>query len=127
MIFYDRENEIELLREIEKNSYNYAQMTIIMGRRDYETFSGLVLEKYFRAKLIETKQFSEISSYWNRKGEDEIDLIAINEIEKIIIFYEVKRNKKRISIPTLEKKATEITRKYHGYCIEYKAFSLEDM
>ena len=95
--------------------------------RDYETFSGLVLEKYFRAKLIETKQFSEISSFWNRKGEDEIDLIAINEMEKKIIFYEVKRNKKRISIPTLEKKATEIARKYYDYCIEYKGLYLEDM
>jgi len=95
--------------------------------RDYETFSGLVLEKYFRAKLIETKQFSEISSFWNRKGEDEIDLIAFNEMEKKMIFYEVKRNKKRISIPTLEKKATEIIRKYYDYCVEYKGLSLEDM
>ena len=95
--------------------------------RDYETYSGFVLEKYFRFVLIETKQFSEIGNYWDRKGENEIDLIALNDAEKKLIFHEIKRNKKRISIPLLEKKSEEIARKYQNYHIEYKALSLEDM
>jgi len=95
--------------------------------RDYETYSGLILEKYFRSILIETKQFSEIGSYWNKKGEDEIDIIALNEMEKRILFYEVKRNKKRISISLLKQKAKEIAHKYSNYQIEYKGLSLEDM
>jgi len=33
MVFYDRESEIEILREIEENSRHFAQMTILMGRR----------------------------------------------------------------------------------------------
>jgi AAA+ ATPase superfamily predicted ATPase len=33
MKFYDRETEIDILREIEENSQNFAQMTILMGRR----------------------------------------------------------------------------------------------
>ena len=33
MIFYDREDEIKILREIEENSYHFAQMTILIGRR----------------------------------------------------------------------------------------------
>ena len=76
---------------------------------------------------MEEKQFSEIGNYWNRKGENEIDLIALNDMEKRLIFHEVKRNKKRINIPLLERKSEEIIRKYPNYQIEYKALSLEDM
>ena len=95
--------------------------------RDYETFSGLVLEKYFRAVLIESNRFSAIGNYWNKKGENEIDIIAVNDYEKIINFYEVKRHKKRISLPLLENKSREIAKRYPDYKIEYIGLSLEDM
>lgn len=95
--------------------------------RDYETYSGLILEKYFRSALAESKRFSAIGNYWNKKGEDEIDIVALNEMEKQLVFCEVKRNKKRINIPALEKKAADIIRKYPDFHIEYKGFSLEDL
>ena len=95
--------------------------------RDYETYSGLILEKYFRSVLIESKQFSEIGNYWDRKGGNEIDIVALNEMEKNLVFYEVKRNIKRISISLLEKKAEAIAGKYSNYHIEYKALSMSDM
>ncbi|GHT42706.1 ATPase [Bacteroidia bacterium] len=95
--------------------------------RDYETYSGLILEKYFRTQLIETKQFSAIGSYWNRRGENEIDIIAENELEKRLVFYEVKRNEKRINLSVLERKASEIVKKYPNFTVEYKKLSLEQM
>lgn len=95
--------------------------------RDYETFSGLVLEKYFRAKMIDSKQFSDIKSYWDRKGENEIDIVAVNDYEKKMVICEVKRNKSKIRIPLLEHKAEDIVKKYPKYAIEYHALSLEDM
>jgi hypothetical protein len=48
-------------------------------------------------------------------------------MEKQLFFYEVKRNKKRINIPTLEKKSVGTVRKYPDFHVEYKGFSLEDM
>jgi len=95
--------------------------------RDYETFSGFALEKYFAATLMESNQFSEIGNYWNKKGEDEIDIIAVNDYEKIINFYEVKRNKNRISLPVLKDKTKEIAKKYHDYTLNYIGLSFEDM
>lgn len=95
--------------------------------RDYDTFSGLILEKYFKVKLIESKQFSDIQSYWNRKGEDEIDIVAVNDFEKRLVICEVKRNKNKISLSKLERKAEEIVKRYSDYEIEYRALSLEDM
>jgi AAA+ ATPase superfamily predicted ATPase len=95
--------------------------------RDYETYSGIILEKYFREKMIDSKQFSDIQSYWDSKGENEIDIVAVNEHEKRLLFCEVKRNKKRINLTVLENKAADIIKKYPQFTIEYKGLSLEDM
>ena len=109
---------------IEIGNVDYVKEVV---ERDYETYSGFVLEKYFRTLLIESNQFSEIGNYWNKKREDEIDIIAVNDYEKIINFYEIKRQKKRISLTVLEDKSEEIVKKYKDYKVEYKGVSLEDM
>jgi AAA+ ATPase superfamily predicted ATPase len=95
--------------------------------RDYETYSGIMLEKYFRTMMIESKKFSDIQGYWNFKGENEIDIVAINEVEKRLVFCEVKRNPHRISLGGLENKAKDIIAKYPKFSTEYKGLSLEDM
>jgi len=109
---------------VEIGNFDYLKDIV---ERDYETYSGLILEKYFRQKLIESKQFSEISNYWDRKGENEIDMIAINEMERRLVFYEIKRNKKRISMPSLMEKTKKICNDFPDYTIEYQGLSLEDM
>jgi len=109
---------------VEIGNFEYLRNIL---KRDYETYSGIMLEKYFRQKLIETKEFSEISNYWDRKGENEIDIIAVNEIEKRIVFFEVKRNNKRISIPSLKLKAKNIMQNISDYDVEYKGLSMDDM
>lgn len=103
------------------------EYVLAIVERDYETYSGIVLEKYFRAKMIDSKQFSDIQGYWDKKGENEIDIVAVNEYEKQLLFFEVKRNKRKISLPLLKSKATEIVKKQSKFTIEYKGLSLEDM
>ena len=44
--------------------------------RDFPTFSGIMLERYFRAMYVESGQYTDIGNFWDRKGENEIDLIA---------------------------------------------------
>lgn len=95
--------------------------------RDYETYSGIVLEKYFRTKMIEAKEFSNIQGYWNSKGLDEIDIVAINELEKRLVFCEIKRNPRRISISDLKYKSKDIIAKHPKYNVEFKGLSLNDM
>lgn len=95
--------------------------------RDYETFSGNVLEKYFRVCLAESKEYSDVQGYWDRKGENEIDIVAINDFEKRMLIGEVKRNEARLNLRTLENKAVAITQQYTDYQIEYHGFSLKDM
>lgn len=95
--------------------------------RDYETFSGNVLEKYFRVCLAESKEYSDVQGYWDRKGENEIDIVAVNDFEKRMLIGEVKRNEARINLHILENKAVAIARQYGDYQIEYRGFSLKDM
>jgi AAA+ ATPase superfamily predicted ATPase len=67
------------------------QSLIEKGRRDilrklieknYEQYSGLVLENYFQEKIAEETEISVIGNYWDRKGENEIDIIALNDFNK---------------------------------------------
>ncbi|MFI3296945.1 MAG: ATP-binding protein [bacterium] len=95
--------------------------------RDYEVYSGFVLEKYFKAKLIDAKQYSDIQGYWDRKGENEIDIVALNDMNKQLDFFEVKRNKKKIDLQLLETKSQKIINKFSQYSINYIALSMEDM
>lgn len=109
---------------VEIGNFQYIRDIV---ERDYETYSGIILEKYFRAMMIEAKEFSDIQGYWNSKGANEIDIVAINDIEKRLVFYEVKRNPKRIRLGGLEHKAKDIISKYPEYSVEFKGLSLQDM
>lgn len=105
------------------------KLKIIMDK-DYTTYTGKVLEKYFTAKLIESELFTHISSWWDRKGENEIDIIAADEIENKVVFYEVKRQAKDVNIGIVKDKAEhffQTTGKFKRYDIEYKGLSMEDM
>jgi hypothetical protein len=70
---------------------------------------------------------SRFYGYWNSKGENEIDIVAVNDVEKRIVFCEVKRNPCRIGLGELGNKAKDIIVKYPKFSIEYKGLSLEDM
>ena len=109
---------------IELENYAYVKQIV---KRDYETYSGRFLEKYFRETLRLSYRYSHIGSYWERGHQNEIDIIALNEEQKQMLIGEVKRNPKRIDLHALERKASKLTAKYSGYRVEYRGFSLEDM
>jgi AAA+ ATPase superfamily predicted ATPase len=72
--------------------------------RDYSTFSGLMLERYFHRVAMESEEFTRIGRWWDRKGENEIDMIAEDELTDSAIFYEIKRQKDDINLGTLKQK-----------------------
>jgi hypothetical protein len=69
MIFYNPGKELSTLLEIQKSSLEKAQMTLF----HYPTYSGLILECYFREKMKERKLFTDIGGYWDRKGLNKIE------------------------------------------------------
>ena len=75
-----------------------------LAGRDYEVFSGRALEWYFRWKFIEEGRYTRMDSWWDRNGENEIDLVCEDEVLGRIDFYEIKKNKSRYRQEQLERK-----------------------
>lgn len=76
-------NNFELLRQIVMN--------------DYHTYSGRILEKWFRLKMMESHEYSDIGSWWERKkGKEanEIDIVGIKAYSKSALVAEVKRQQR---------------------------------
>jgi AAA+ ATPase superfamily predicted ATPase len=109
---------------VEIGNYNHVREIV---ERDYKTYSGLILEKYFTQQLIESKQFSAIGNYWESGNVNEIDIVAVNDVKKQISFFEVKRQKSKINIPLLIEKSQNLLMKFEGYTSDYFGLSLEDM
>jgi len=78
----------------------YAILTYAPENRlvpDYPTFSGFALEKWFRLKMMESHQYSDIGSWWERKkGKEanEIDIVALSIDGNNAIVAEVKRQQR---------------------------------
>ena len=94
----------------------------------YEQFSGRTLERYFQTKLMESGRYTQVGNWWNRKGGNEIDLIAINEFDNTAVAAEIKRNERKISLQELEKKVNELPRSQFGkYDFSLTKLSISDM
>jgi AAA+ ATPase superfamily predicted ATPase len=112
------------------------QALIEMGKFDllklyitnnYEQYSGLLLEKYFRQKFTEEEAITAIGNFWDNNGENEIDLIALNDFDQTATIAEIKRNPKKINLQTLTMKTANIQKRLVKYKISLKALSLNDM
>lgn len=95
--------------------------------RDYETFTGKTLEQYFTAKIQEEQKLTSIGGWWDRKSQNEIDIIAINSLEKTCRIYEVKRQSKKINMELLAQKARQFEENIPGYETSLSGVSMVDM
>ena len=108
---------------VETGNFGYVKDII---RRDYSVYCGRMLENFFHDLLADTGQFNQIGSCWERGNENEIDIVAVNDLKKEIILAEVKMNKSRINIAVLEKKTKNLLQDYRGYKPIWLGLSLED-
>ena len=112
---------------IEANAYGKL-MEIVT--RDYETYTGRVLERWFKEVMKESGHYTHIDSWWDRKGENEIDIIAADDLEKRVTVYEVKRQRSEIDLKVLAEKMKrfmEVTGEYGKYETECEGLSMEEM
>lgn len=109
---------------IEIENYPYVKGIVL---RDYSTYSGHFLEKFFIEKLKLTHNFSIIGTYWEKKNLNEIDIVAVNDELKTILIAEVKRNVDKINLHQLKNKAEKLLVKYPEHKVKFTGYSLEDM
>lgn len=95
---------------------------------NYNDYSGLVLEQYFRQKYREEERVTAVGHYWDRKGNNEIDLIALNNLDRTAVVAEVKRNPERYNPSLLQEKYATIKQEFGKYKhVELIGLSLADM
>ena len=117
-VIYPHQSAIELEKYAELNTYIKSH---------YVQYSGGMLEKYFRDRVAETTNVTLVGNYWDSKGENEIDLIALNDFEKKGLVAEVKRNPDKINYTLLAQKMANLPKEFSKYSLIQKGLSLDDM
>ena len=112
----------QALVEMERNDLLFE-----IVERDYERYSGLVLEQYFRQKWMEEERVTLVGNYWDRNGQNEIDMIALNDIDKTAVVAEIKRQRKKFNPDELANKASAISNDLAKYSVRQIGLSMEDM
>lgn len=107
---------------------NFVGLQAII-KADYPTYSGKILEEYFKQKFAESFQYRAIGSWWDtRNGQDEIDIVALKLEKKQAVVAEVKRQKKNFKPELLAAKVEHLKRKLlPKYQIEMVCLSLDSM
>lgn len=94
----------------------------------YEQFTGRTLERYFHAKLMETGLYSQVGNWWDKKGKNEIDVVALDEFNHTGLIAEVKRNEHKLNMIQLEEKVENMPQRLFGkFRFELQGLSIKDM
>ena len=109
---------------VETEYYDYIKQIV---NKTLSTYSGPFLEKLFQELIISTKKYNIIGNYWERGNKNEIDIVAINELEKKMFIAEVKMNKDKVNMNVLKEKSTKLIMKYKNYEIEFSGLGLQDV
>ncbi len=96
---------------------------------DYTTYTGKVLELYFKQKFAESFEYREIGSWWNPKGNQyELDIVALRTEKNKAVVVEVKRQRKEFRPELFDTKIKYLKEKVMPkYKIEAVCLSMEDM
>lgn len=82
-----------------------------VASRNFDVFAGYALERYFRWKFICESDYTRMDSWWDRKGENQIDLVCEDEFANRLDLWEVKLDAARYRREAMMSKAEAFLRK----------------
>ena len=118
---------------------NFAELAPNIGFSEFDFYdhymsmfevSGKSLENYFDEDMKESGNYTRLGYWHDRKGENEIDIVAEDELDNRIEFIEVKRQAKNFDEQILKDKYELFFKSvgaFKGYDIVYRGLSIEDM
>lgn len=113
---------------VEMNQYEVLEKMILA---DYTTYSGKVLEDYFKQQFIESHEYRDLGAYWEaKKGKEqyEIDIVALRLEKNKAVAVEIKRQRKEFKQEIFAEKVQHLKEKVlPKYDIEQRCLTLEDM
>lgn len=107
-----------------------------LATKDYETYTGLVMERYFRQQLAESFEWREINGWWRSKAivykgqtiDAEVDIIALPVEGNKALVAEVKRKREEYKHELFMLKVEYLRQtELHAYQIETRLLTLEEM
>ncbi len=98
-------------------------------KKDYPTYSGRLLEKWFRQKMAESHEYADLGGWWEKGGsESEIDIVGILPEKNRAVAAEVKRQGKNFKRELLRLKVERLKAvALRGYDVQERLLTLEDM
>lgn len=109
---------------VEINNFDFLIQKL---KQDYNTYSGQMLERLFRQKYLESGAYNIVTNFWTKNGENEIDLVAVNELDKKCLIAEIKRDPQRANIMLLKQKSESLPPKYRKMRKDFLILGLEDI
>ncbi len=109
---------------IESENFNGLRQIIL---RDFSLHKGKFLEKMYHELFRLSGKWTKIGRYWERGNKNEIDLVAIDEINKKIVIVEIKLNQERLNKNKLILKSQKLINQFSDYNIDFKILSLKDI
>jgi len=109
---------------VETENFNYIRKIL---ERDFNTFSGLFLEKLFQELIADTHEYNRIGNYREKGNSNEIDIVAVNDFEKKLLIAEVKINPVKINLEEIKRKSRRLIKDYKDYRIKCMGLSLKDI
>lgn len=109
---------------VERGQYEELR-TIIKSQ--FDEYSNLCLHGWFMHRFAESGQFGTIGGWWDHHGDNDIDLIGMNEDEKRVVIAGIARNSADIDPHNLAQRAAVISDSLDGYQVEYKAYGLAEL
>ncbi len=99
-------------------------------REALPAFCGWTLLQWFIERYKESGHWIDVGGWWDKKGTNEIDLVAVNSLTQEIEMAEIKRNPKKLDMALLQQKAEaflEANSKYQNFTLRLRGLSGENM
>ena len=109
---------------LENGNYEYMKKYLYKYIQDYK---GPILEKLYQEIFREKNLYNIIGNYWERGNLNEIDLVAVNDLEKNILMAEVKMNLEKAKINDLTSKSMNLLKKYKDYKVQFLLLGMQNL
>lgn len=96
-------------------------------RADFDRYAEKCLLGYYVQQFQECGEFTTIGGWWDHRGENDLDLIGINEDTHKAVVARVAYEQTEADLHTLARKTAVLPEVFQGYEVEYRSLGLEGL
>ena len=126
--FWFRYIDTPIMKSLEQSQQ--WEMMRKLCEKDFVSLTGRCLENWFRLKYLQSGQWTEVGTWWDKRGGNAIDLVAVNALEKQLEFAEIKRQSQKINMTLLSQKVDvflQTNPNFKNFEVNVTSLSLKDL